>query len=37
VLYADNNRSHRVISEEAFSAFRHFRQQVALGLAAAAA
>ncbi len=36
VLYADNNHSQRVISEEAFSGFRHFGQQVALGLAAAA-
>jgi hypothetical protein len=37
VLYADNNISRTSISEQAFSGFRHFGQQVALGLAAAAA
>lgn len=37
VLYADNEYSRGSISEEAFSGFRHFGQQVALGLSAAAA
>ncbi len=32
VLYADNEPSGRAIEEEAFAGFRHFGQQIALGL-----
>ena len=37
LLYADLGNSNREISEQAFAAFRHFGQQVALGLSASAA
>lgn len=37
VLYADNEDSHAAISDEAFAGFRHFGQQIALGMNASAA